>query len=675
MKSPDCQAVARFWKELEDEAHNKDCVMLDVPLPRGTTAKDVRAELHLRRLQIFVHGKLFFDDSFAEEKWINLDDSYWEFTESAPSDTEGVHAAALQTHDGPLFRYFLMKNLDFQQEPLYCLFDTELLPPPDLKDEDCSDEGESADDDHDNNGDNNDDQNSRGCLHRKKEDAQEVRESPLASQEDISGHRTDHTEHNQSHANIGTKSYLGCNNENEEPSCAQLNTESMHGTSRSVQIALCALEAAGKNELLRSASPIRFWILEAGLGHSDGRCAGDALIQAGAAYVDIVIIRLNGAPTDSEVNLSQAHVKELDGRQRVPEELLEMQLPHLIHVPSSVIGNWYHSWAPFLADLVHQGVFLFLSEENETISQVPDTTVAEDILRLLGCNILVPCFTTPDALTKYVCCAQGTVSKDPPFFISSGKDADVADRVYVHARRQLTAKGLDFRPEYPHPGASVEPQAAAEAAYRAWNSMGCSRDGSAVAAGLTAGEVAISVMARTGTAHPNSLIQAAVSWGVRCTRKAGGAEHYAAAVGSLLGLREGLFAWDPRCPLDRHGAQVAEVVGMTLAGEDVWVDFSSGVRRQKIMEVTSAGGLRRPGECTIALCQALMGMNRPPGGKRAVAALQVLRQVSQILLAEAMRPNLLDPASIEAKNFWGVVQESLNLPRLQKMLDDHPEGS
>merc|ERR1712000_288722 len=99
---------------------------------------------------------------------------------------------------------------------------------------------------------------------------------------------------------------------------------------------------------------------------------------------------------------------------------------------------------------------------------------------------------------------------------------------------------------------------------------------------------------------------------------------------------------------------------MALAESNVWRKFPEEIRRRKIVELTRAGGLQRPGECAIALIQALLGINRPKGGSRLVAALSVLRQVSQILLVAATLPNLLDKSSEEVGTFTHIVLENIN---------------
>merc|ERR1711920_841102 len=104
----------------------------------------------------------------------------------------------------------------------------------------------------------------------------------------------------------------------------------------------------------------------------------------------------------------------------------------------------------------------------------------------------------------------------------------------------------------------------------------------------------------------------------------------------------------------------------------IWTRFSADVRKRKILALACAGGLGRPGECTIALCQALLGVNRPQGKSRLVGALTVLRQVAQILLAQASLPNLLDGGAHgdEAAAFCSAALESMNLARLSELLSD-----
>merc|ERR1719510_2389314 len=109
-------ALGRTWSEGKDEATDAYCIVFELVLPAGTTSRDLLVELRMRELRVLASGQLLFDDRFAEERWLNVQDSYWEFCPGKKT-----------SENMPVLRYFLVKNAEFQQEPLYCLFESELL--------------------------------------------------------------------------------------------------------------------------------------------------------------------------------------------------------------------------------------------------------------------------------------------------------------------------------------------------------------------------------------------------------------------------------------------------------------------------------------------------------------------------------------------------------------------
>eukprot|EP00747_Dinoflagellata_sp_TGD_P003581 gnl/TRDRNA2_/TRDRNA2_109146_c0_seq1.p1 gnl/TRDRNA2_/TRDRNA2_109146_c0~~gnl/TRDRNA2_/TRDRNA2_109146_c0_seq1.p1 ORF type:complete len:481 (+),score=77.24 gnl/TRDRNA2_/TRDRNA2_109146_c0_seq1:191-1444(+) len=405
-------------------------------------------------------------------------------------------------------------------------------------------------------------------------------------------------------------------------------------------------------------------------GDAEARADWSIVRQAGSSHVEVFVVGFGGEQESSTASASSVQVHRRDGCAGGTALLMGLAA-NIVYMPSKLLEAHYYVLGPPVRLWAERGalVVLSISAQQGGSSSPP---CAEAILRILGCRVAMhrTAVNLEGEEPMTVLCAQGILQGEDP--CGPAGAAALPHQRYVTLRRALGALEVDFRPLLEESTRGSVP-AAAEAARRAWLAMDASEAVAAVAAGVTAGESALAML--PPDCDGNSRIQAAVSWGVRGSRQAGASESRAAAVGALLGLQEGLYTWDLLRPLDLHGISVADVVGTTLASEGVWSQsFSQDVRRRKISDLIRAGGLERPGECTIALCQALLGVNRPEEGKRLVAGISILRAVSQILLLQASKPNLLEEKGTEVIEFCNTVLESLNMVRLKARLrqgDEH----
>jgi len=390
-----------------------------------------------------------------------------------------------------------------------------------------------------------------------------------------------------------------------------------------------------------------------------------SLLHPELKHVDVTVISFAQSSKHRSFCQQGITMRRLDGRMGAAAVLESLQHTDFVCIPVGLLERWYYVAPSLVRALAQRGALLFVAELPHCKS---DSVVSAALLHCFGCNV----HQDPNSSPFFFC-------TDRDSCVPSGKDNDQAnqsclrddllDSCYVMLRQTLSRQALDFRPLHPSPDASDSPRAAAAAAFRGWRATGAAVCDAAVAAGMASGEAALATLLSAGQRGP-SCIEEAVCKGVQGVLEAGGSENRAAAVGALLGLREGMYAWDACRPLENHGAQVASVLGIALVEVGVWRKFPEEIRRKKILELTRAGGLERPGECTIALIQALLGVSRPKGGSRLVAAMTVLRQVSQILLVAATLPNLLDRSSAEVKTFSNLVLENMDMSRLHGLLND-----
>jgi len=340
--------------------------------------------------------------------------------------------------------------------------------------------------------------------------------------------------------------------------------------------------------------------------------------------------------------------------------LAERRRPDIAFLPFGILEHRYFAVAPIVCRLAELGTLLIAAPCLEPWAAVPDASMdsTESALTGLGCQT-----AAPQIEDHQIVCAQGVTEAS-----QSAKRQDLALQRYSHVRAVLASKSFDFRPSHPGPEAVDRPHAVALGARLASSATGTDRCLAAIAGAVCAAVVAVTELPSNSSA--NQRIQTVVAWGLRVARDGDAEEAQAAAVAALLGLMEGFLAWDCQRPLQLHGAEVAGVVGTTLASEGLWGNFSEEIRFRKIVDLTRAGGLQRPGECTIALCQALLGVNRPEGASRLQGAVNVLRRVASLLFVQAQLPNLVPPHTAQCGAFCAVVLENLNWVRVKARIND-----
>lgn len=67
-----------FGVDEDDDGFTRDCVQLEVPTVRETEPRHVQAKLTSRHLKLTVHGEDVINDDFSDERWLSVEDSYWE---------------------------------------------------------------------------------------------------------------------------------------------------------------------------------------------------------------------------------------------------------------------------------------------------------------------------------------------------------------------------------------------------------------------------------------------------------------------------------------------------------------------------------------------------------------------------------------------------------------------
>ncbi|CAK9019918.1 E3 ubiquitin-protein ligase RING1 (RING finger protein 1) (RING-type E3 ubiquitin transferase RING1), partial [Durusdinium trenchii] len=67
-----------FGIDEDDEGFTRDCVILEVAATRETEPRHVQAKLTSKHLRLTLHGDLIIDDDFSDERWLSVEDSYWE---------------------------------------------------------------------------------------------------------------------------------------------------------------------------------------------------------------------------------------------------------------------------------------------------------------------------------------------------------------------------------------------------------------------------------------------------------------------------------------------------------------------------------------------------------------------------------------------------------------------
>eukprot|EP00927_Polykrikos_kofoidii_P031170 TRINITY_DN26832_c1_g1_i1.p1 TRINITY_DN26832_c1_g1~~TRINITY_DN26832_c1_g1_i1.p1 ORF type:complete len:853 (-),score=157.97 TRINITY_DN26832_c1_g1_i1:405-2648(-) len=233
--------------------------------------------------------------------------------------------------------------------------------------------------------------------------------------------------------------------------------------------------------------------------------------------------------------------------------------------------------------------------------------------------------------------------------------------------------------------------AAGEAARLAWQAVAPPSSAglaAAAAAGFAAGEVASSA-GWDGADSRQHILWAVVGAAVRAVRHASASvigdgarggetdsceDATAAAVGTLLGMKEGIFSYEGKS-LEVFAAELCDwiVAGLVRLEPPLFARLSQQARRQRLQDLVRVGGLERPGECVIALCQGVAGV-RNSGGEvdkeqRFRAVRLVLQRVAALVIGEAFKPNLVSPSGPVVQGFLTAADEFLNLAKVRGVVN------
>jgi len=67
-----------FGRDEDDDGFTRDCVILEIGTNSQTEPRHVTAKLTPKHLSLKVNGEQVLDEDFADDKWLSVDDSYWE---------------------------------------------------------------------------------------------------------------------------------------------------------------------------------------------------------------------------------------------------------------------------------------------------------------------------------------------------------------------------------------------------------------------------------------------------------------------------------------------------------------------------------------------------------------------------------------------------------------------
>eukprot|EP00405_Crypthecodinium_cohnii_P016545 CAMPEP_0206457326 /NCGR_PEP_ID=MMETSP0324_2-20121206/22893_1 /ASSEMBLY_ACC=CAM_ASM_000836 /TAXON_ID=2866 /ORGANISM="Crypthecodinium cohnii, Strain Seligo" /LENGTH=335 /DNA_ID=CAMNT_0053928423 /DNA_START=16 /DNA_END=1020 /DNA_ORIENTATION=+ len=72
----------RYWwtygRDEDDDGFLREAVFLEIPVRKDVEARQVKADLSMRRLNIKVNGESILEEEFEDPKWLNVSESYWE---------------------------------------------------------------------------------------------------------------------------------------------------------------------------------------------------------------------------------------------------------------------------------------------------------------------------------------------------------------------------------------------------------------------------------------------------------------------------------------------------------------------------------------------------------------------------------------------------------------------
>lgn len=117
-----------FGRDEDDAGFTRECVILEVQVPRETEPRQISAKLSCSHLKLTVHGKDVINDNFTHDRWLSLEDSYWEL--ETKTDKAGERVKNI--------RYILYLRNDCEKYITGALFE---------KERQAQDPGEESDDD------------------------------------------------------------------------------------------------------------------------------------------------------------------------------------------------------------------------------------------------------------------------------------------------------------------------------------------------------------------------------------------------------------------------------------------------------------------------------------------------------------------------------------------------
>ncbi|CAE8719600.1 unnamed protein product [Polarella glacialis] len=109
-----------FGIDEDDEGFMRDCVILEVAVQKEVEPRQVIAKLTSKRLTLSVSGKEVINDSFSDERWLNVEDSYWELetkTNKAGERIKNIRYLLYLRSDCPKYITGTLFELEKQELP------------------------------------------------------------------------------------------------------------------------------------------------------------------------------------------------------------------------------------------------------------------------------------------------------------------------------------------------------------------------------------------------------------------------------------------------------------------------------------------------------------------------------------------------------------------------------
>lgn len=104
-----------FGRDEDDEGFTRECVILEVPVDREVEPRQIQAKLTPSKLLLTVKGKEIINDTFVDERWLSVQDSYWELDTN--TDKSGERRKGI--------RYLLYLRTDYPKYITGVLFEGE----------------------------------------------------------------------------------------------------------------------------------------------------------------------------------------------------------------------------------------------------------------------------------------------------------------------------------------------------------------------------------------------------------------------------------------------------------------------------------------------------------------------------------------------------------------------